>query len=98
PRAMQAAAEHYRGDLLDGLAAPRPPFEEWLTAERGRLRERALEALARLLAHQTKADEPLAVETARRLLTLDPLQEAVHRALIRIYARHARPTPPLPPS
>src|SRR5262249_40556111 len=98
PQDLQQAAELYRGDLLEGLAVSAPPFEEWLTAERERLRERALEALARLLAHQTKADEPLAVETARRLLALDPLQEAVHRALIRIYARHARPTPPLPPS
>jgi MafB19-like deaminase len=40
----------------------------------GALRELALEALARLLAHQTKADEPpAAVATVLRLLALDPL-------------------------
>jgi predicted ATPase len=30
------------------------------------------------------------METARRLLVLDPLQEAVHRALMGMYARHGR--------
>jgi DNA-binding SARP family transcriptional activator len=90
PQALHQAAELYRGDLLAGLAVATPPFEEWLTAERERLRELALEALARLLAHQTKADEPRAVETARRLLALDPLQEAVHRTLMRLYAHHGR--------
>ena len=87
---LQQAAEIYRGDLLEGLAVTTPTFEEWLRAERERLRELALEALARLLAHQTKAEEPLALETARRLLALDPLQEAVHRTLIRMYARQGR--------
>jgi DNA-binding SARP family transcriptional activator len=90
PQALQQAAELYRGDLLAGLAVTTPAFEEWLTGERERLRELALEALARLLAHQTKAEEPLAQETARRLLALDPLQEAVHRTLIRMYTRQGR--------
>jgi hypothetical protein len=90
PQALQQAAELYRGDLLEGLGVSTPPFEEWLTGERERLRDLALEGLARLLGHQTAADEPLAVETARRLLVLDPLQEAVHRALMRVYARHGR--------
>src|SRR5215831_8361079 len=90
PPSLQQAADLYRGDLLEGLAVATLPFEEWLTAERERLRDLALEALARLLGHQTKADEPLAVETARRLLALDPLQEAVHRTLIRMYARQGR--------
>src|SRR5262245_2215981 len=88
--ALQQAVDLYRGDLLEGLGVTEAPFEEWLTAERERLRELALEALAKLLAHQAKTEEPLAVETARRLLALDPLQEAVHRTLIRLYARHGR--------
>ncbi|OGK91802.1 MAG: hypothetical protein A2X51_01030 [Candidatus Rokubacteria bacterium GWC2_70_24] len=63
-------------------------FEEWLLAERERLREAALEALAKLLARQTKAEATeRAIQTAVRLLTLDPLQEVVHRALMRLYAR-----------
>ena len=55
PQALEQAAELYRGDLLLGFAVNEPLFEEWLVAERERLREMALEALARLLAEQSKA-------------------------------------------
>jgi hypothetical protein len=42
-------------------------FEEWLLTERERLRELALEALARLLAHQSSGDDPaVAAQTARK--------------------------------
>jgi DNA-binding SARP family transcriptional activator len=81
------AAELYTGDLLSGFALDEAPFEEWLLAERERLRELALEALARLLAHQRKAGALEAgVHTAVKLLGLDPLQEPVHRMLMRLYA------------
>src|SRR5262245_35287411 len=71
--ALQQAVDLYRGDLLEGLGVTEAPFEEWLTAERERLRELALEALAKLLAHQTKSEASNAVATALRLLALDPL-------------------------
>jgi DNA-binding SARP family transcriptional activator len=91
PRALELAAELYRGDLLLGFTVNEPLFEEWLVAERERLREMALEALARLLAEQTKgAGTERAIQTAVRLLALDPLQEAVHRTLMRLYARQGR--------
>jgi DNA-binding SARP family transcriptional activator len=84
---LEQAATLYRGDLLSGFALDESPFEEWLLGERERLRELALEGLARLLAQQRKAGaNEAAVQTALRLLTLDPLQEAVHRALMRLYA------------
>jgi hypothetical protein len=68
-----------------------PLFEEWLVPERERLRELALEALARLLACQSKTGTTeRAIQTAVRLLALDPLQEAVHRALMRLYLRQHR--------
>ena len=91
PEALEHAAELYRGDLLAGFVVDEPAFEEWLLGERERLREVALEALARLLAHQRKtaATEP-AIQTALRLLALDPLQEPVHRALMRLYAEAGR--------
>jgi DNA-binding SARP family transcriptional activator len=91
PRALEQAAGLYRGDLLEGLAVAEPPFEEWLTPERERLREKALEALARLLAHQirTGAGES-AVQTAIRVLGLDPAQETVHRSLMKLYAQQGR--------
>jgi tetratricopeptide (TPR) repeat protein len=91
PSALERAAALYRGDLLEGLAVAEPPFEEWLTLERERLREKALEALVRLLAYQIRvgAAEP-AMETAIRVLGLDPTQEAVHRSLMRLYAADGR--------
>jgi DNA-binding SARP family transcriptional activator len=89
--ALEEATALYRGDFLEGLTLQEPPFEEWLLAERLRLREVALEALARLLAQQRDAgalDE--AVQTALRLIALDPLQEPAHRTLMRIYAQLGR--------
>src|SRR5262245_3235369 len=57
PEAFERAAALYQGELLEGLSIDEPPFEEWLLAERERLRELALEALARLLAHQAKGSK-----------------------------------------
>src|SRR5262245_12578969 len=84
---LEAAVALYRGDLLAGLALDEPPFEEWLVAERERLRELVLEGLARLLARQRAAgDLEAGVDSALRLLAIDPLQEPVHRTLMRLYA------------
>src|SRR6266436_1732542 len=91
PPALEQIASLYRGDLLAGLALAERPFEEWLTSERERLHELAMQGLGRLLTHQQRAGaaEP-AVQTGLRLLALDPLQEPVHRALMRLYARLGR--------
>ena len=45
-------------NLLSGFALDELSFEEWLLEEWQRLRELALEALARPLAHQGKAGAP----------------------------------------
>jgi DNA-binding SARP family transcriptional activator len=91
PEALGTAAGLYRGDLLQGIGGGEPAYEEWLLSERERLRELALDTLARLVAHHTKAGatEP-AIQAAVRLLALDPTQEATHRALLRLYARQGR--------
>jgi len=91
PDELERAAALYQGDLLEGISPGSAQFEEWLRAERGRLHELALEAFAKLLAHQIKleATEP-AIQTALRLLSLDPLQEVTHRALVRLYTRQGR--------
>jgi DNA-binding SARP family transcriptional activator/TolB-like protein/Tfp pilus assembly protein PilF len=85
--AFSCASSIYQGDLLDGLDIRDPAFEEWLVIERHRLHDVACEALARLLDHQL-ATRPRdgAVATARRLVALDPLREAAHRALMGVYA------------
>lgn len=89
--ALEQAAALYRGDLLEGLNIDEPEFEEWLVAERERLRELALQALAKLLDQQAKAGQTeRAIQTGVKLLALDPLQEDVHRTLMRLYARQGR--------
>jgi DNA-binding SARP family transcriptional activator len=87
PAALEAALPAYRGDLLAGLSVEGAAgFEEWLLGERERLRELALDGLAKLLAHQRAAGETeAAIQTGLTLLTLDPLQEPVHRTLMRLY-------------
>ncbi len=89
--ALEAAAALYQGDLLDGIRVREPPFEEWLLGERERLRELALDALARLLSHQ-RSSGPAgpAIRTAMRILTLDPAREAVHRDLMQLFERQGR--------
>lgn len=92
PEALGEAAALYRGDLLAGLRLREEAFEEWLTGERNRLRECALRVLSVLLeqlAAAGRTDD--AVQTAVRLLALDPLQESVHRHLMRLYAAQGRP-------
>ena len=89
--ALEEAVALYQGDFLEGLTLQEPPFEEWLLTERLRLRELALEGLARLLTQQRDAgalDE--AVQSALRLVALDPLQEPVHRTLMRLYTQLGR--------
>ena len=92
PAALAAAAQLYQGDLLAGLSVEGAAgFEEWLLGERERLRELALEGLAKLLAQQRAAGAAeAAIQTGLHLLGLDPLQEPVHRALMRLYAAAGR--------
>lgn len=91
PEALAEAADLYRGELLAGLEGQEPAYEEWLATERGRLSEVAIEVLARLLAQQLSAGEVEgAIRSAARLLAVDPLQEAVHRTLMRLHAGQGR--------
>jgi DNA-binding SARP family transcriptional activator/tetratricopeptide (TPR) repeat protein len=91
PSALAEAAALYEGDFLDGLGVVEQPFEDWLLGHRERLREVALNSLGRLLAHQRAAGSTeSAVQTALRLLRLDPLQEPVHRALMQLYVDTGR--------
>ena len=89
--ALEAAMDLYRGELLEGLPVREPAFEEWLLAERERFRELALEALARLVVlRERRGALDGALRAAQRLVALDPLQEAAHRAVMRLYAKNGR--------
>jgi len=88
---LETAMTLYRGDLLAGLSIKEEPWEAWLSAERERWRERAIEGLARLLSGHEAADRlATAIRTAQQLLALDPLREPVHRALMRLQLRAGR--------
>jgi DNA-binding SARP family transcriptional activator len=90
-RALKEAEALYRGDLLDGLDVSEEGFEEWLRGERARLREHAVGALTRLASYQAEAGEvEAAIQTALRLVGLDPLREEFHRLLISLYTRLGR--------
>src|SRR5262245_39269094 len=91
PQALARAAELYRGALLEGLSFKEEPWEEWLRVERERLQELAVGALKKLLAHHTETGAgEAAIQIARRLLVLDPHDEAVHRSLMRLYLAQGR--------
>ena len=96
PSSLERAVSLYRGELLQGLAAQGPhpsAFEEWLSGERERVRELALEALAKLVNVQRVAGSPeRALDSALRILALDPIQEAAHRTVMRLQVQLGRRT------
>jgi TolB-like protein/Flp pilus assembly protein TadD len=87
------ASDLYRGDFLEGLNVRDPAFEDWLLVERRRLRESIEVALTRLLKQlMASGNHDPAVVTARRLMSLDPMNEAACRALMRIYTERSEAT------
>ena len=79
------------GDLMEGLSVGEAGFEQWLAAERERFRAARLRHLC---ATDGTGRTGRALEEALthglKLLALDPLQEHVHRALMRLYAAQGR--------
>ena len=87
----EAAAACMRGEFLEGLDIGEPGFEQWLTGERQRLRQQSSTILAALMTDAENAgNREAALSHGQRLLTLDPLQEHVHRSLMRIYTAQHR--------
>ncbi len=88
PQALARAVGLYRGDLLDGLVVrDSEPFELWLVTEQERFRRAALDGLRRLVKlYMLRGEYRLGIEYATRLVELDPLSEADHRLLMRLYS------------
>lgn len=83
---LQRAVGLYRGDLLDGY------YEEWAFAERLRLNDlyaSALNGLVRIFAAAGDLDH--AIESATKLLLVDPTEERYHNHLIKLYIAAGRP-------
>jgi DNA-binding SARP family transcriptional activator len=78
----------YRGDFLDGFTITEEKFDQWVLGERDRLHRAALRAHTYLLELQQKRDAlDDAVATAQSALRIDPMQEATHRTLMRLYVQ-----------
>ncbi len=74
----------YRGALLEGLELRVDTFDTWLEEARQALLQSAVR-LCRLLAEHHEDDVDGAIAWSKRLLSLDPLDEAAHRDLMRLY-------------
>ncbi len=85
---LQEAAALYRGDLLAGFTlAECIDFDQWQASRGQRLRQElasVLRRLARGCGARGRFEE--AIGAAQRLVALDPLEEASHRELMRLYA------------
>jgi TolB-like protein len=77
------AAALYRGPLLAGLTLGGDAFEDWLRLQRDYITGKAIAVFEQLAAGQQGEAR---IATAKRLLALDPLREASHRALMSAYA------------
>jgi DNA-binding SARP family transcriptional activator len=86
-RAQEAAAL-YAGDFLAGFSVRESPeFQSWQFAEAEALRRELAAALEGLVRqHAAQGEFTPATEYAHRWLSLDSLQEAAHRALMRLFA------------
>lgn len=79
---VPSAADHYSGDLLPGC------FDDWVVAERERLRNLYLSLLRRIVAHHSARGElNLAIRRGSELCNADPLREDAQRELISLYLR-----------
>ena len=78
----------YRDDFMVGFTLPdSPEFDGWQFFQGEEYREELSTALGRLIeAYSTQRDYEPALPFARRRLSLDPLHEAAHRDLMRLYA------------
>src|SRR5215204_2133742 len=87
PAIAERAAELYAGDLL-----PDDPYEEWAAARREGLRASYLTVLTRQAGlHEERGDLHRAIAVHERILLTDPLDEAAHAGIIRLYAQTGNP-------
>ena len=85
---LERAARLYRDDFLAGFSLRDcPEFEGWQASAADGLRQELAAALDRLVVGCVAGGEPArALDHARRWLSLDPLHEPAHQALIRVLA------------
>ena len=84
---LSDAAKLYRNHFLTGFSLKDAfPFNEWVYAESEELRRQLTEALNTLSTdYSVLGQAEKAIPYARRLISLDPLNESAHRQLMAIY-------------
>lgn len=91
-RAAGDATRLLRGEFLEGLSIAGAPFEDWLAGERERFRQLGVRLHLRMMERSRLAGDPDgAVSHGLALLALDPLQESVHRTVMRLHADRGHP-------
>ncbi|MFH1634182.1 MAG: AAA family ATPase [Chloroflexota bacterium] len=83
---LHQAVALYSGELLAGF------YEDWIITRREHIRETYLQSLEHLISLEKAAgrfEEALAY--GQRLVAMDPLQESIHRELMRLYMALDRP-------
>src|SRR5262249_39799181 len=85
---LDAAAELYRGPLLEGVQFDNAAFDDWLRCERFRLRTVAAQVFEKCAyARERRGDADGAIEAAGQLVALDATDETTQRLLIGLLAR-----------
>jgi DNA-binding SARP family transcriptional activator len=86
-RQLETVLALYRGDFLEGFSLPdSPEFDNWLTSGQERYRRLAVRGLAALSqAHDARQNYAAALDALARALALDPLQEDLQRAALRLH-------------
>ncbi len=89
---IEEAIALYQGCFLEGFSIKDSvPFEEWMMKKRRQLDQRLLSSLRYLaMAYEEAGQYELSLVWARRHFELDPLDETVHRQLIRGLALSGR--------
>jgi DNA-binding SARP family transcriptional activator/pimeloyl-ACP methyl ester carboxylesterase len=88
---LETATAIYRGELLEGFNFKEEAFEAWIRTERERYRSLMVDGLFNLIEQAEAANNTeTAAKFSTRLLALDPLNEKVHRALMRVFAAQGR--------
>ena len=84
---LTEAVDLYRNHFLTGFSLKDAhPFNEWAFARSEELKHKFGDTLAMLAESHCQLDQAeLAIPYARRLVTLDPLNESAHRQLMEVY-------------
>jgi DNA-binding SARP family transcriptional activator len=79
-RALRAAVDLYRGEMLEGV------YDDWCLLHREALAAQYLRALEKLMRwHFASGQWEVAIACGQKLLAQDPLLEHIHRSIMRCY-------------